>query len=219
MSFDDARKVVLDACLTLADRGYLAGVGGNVALRIDRWHFAVTPSGADYYAMSPEDIPVLTMTDLDVAVGARRPSVESALHARVFLARDDVFASVHTHQPVASAVALLRRSIVVPGAEAASALGPCIETIGYAPSGTSLLVRALGQRLKPNINAYLLGNHGLLCVGPTMQAAIARVGLVERVASRFLENAMPARADSKLHSLARAGLALTKTASTKTGSL
>jgi L-fuculose-phosphate aldolase len=207
MSFDAARKTVLDACLTLADRGYLAGVGGNVALRIDRWHFVVTPSGSDYYAMSPEDLPVLTLTELDVVDGGRAPSVESGLHARVFLERADVFASVHTHQPVASAVALLRRSLPAPDAETARALGPRIETVAYAPSGTSFLVRALGKRLNPDINAYLLANHGLLCVGPTMEAAIARVAMVEQVAGRFLEQALATKPDAPLLTLARAGLA------------
>jgi L-fuculose-phosphate aldolase len=207
MSFAAARRSVLDACLALADRGYLAGVGGNVALRVDRWHFVVTPSGSDYYALVPEDLPVLTLAELEVVDGGRAPSVESALHARVFFERADVLASVHTHQPIASAVALFRRSIPVTDWVSASELGPRLEAVAYAPSGTGLLVNALEKRLSPELNAYLLGNHGLLCVGPTLEATIARVALVEQVAARFLEQALAARSPTPLLTLARAGLA------------
>ena len=40
MRFQDAREAVLATCIDLADRGYLAGTGGNVALRVDDEHLA-----------------------------------------------------------------------------------------------------------------------------------------------------------------------------------
>ncbi|MBW1876451.1 MAG: class II aldolase/adducin family protein, partial [Deltaproteobacteria bacterium] len=51
-----ARENVLATCLALAERGYVAGTGGNVALRADDKHFAVTPSATDYYSMAAADI-------------------------------------------------------------------------------------------------------------------------------------------------------------------
>jgi L-fuculose-phosphate aldolase len=213
MNFETPRRAVIGACRALADRGFLAGVGGNVALRIDQHFFAVTPSGADYYSMSPEDVPVLTLPDLDIVAGRRRPSVESGLHARVFLTRADVQASVHTHQPVASAVALLDTSIPLSDVELRRHLGPRVELVSYAPSGTKFLVNALARRLSPDSNAYLLKNHGLLCVGPTLEAAIERVWLVELAAARFLEEALVEGRSPALHAinaLAREGLAQTK---------
>ena len=48
-SIQRGREIVVDACHTLSSLGYLAGIGGNVALRIgDR--MAVTPSAADYFS-------------------------------------------------------------------------------------------------------------------------------------------------------------------------
>ena len=213
MSFEGPRRAVIDACRALADRGYLAGVGGNLALRIDQHCFAVTPSGADYYTMTPEDVPVLTLAGLELVAGRRRPSVESGLHARVFLSRPDVQASVHTHQPVASAVALLDTSIPLGEVELQKQLGPRVELVSYAPSGTRFLVSALGRRLRPDLNAYLLKNHGLLCVAPTLEAAMERVGLVELAAARFLEDSLQAGGNPALNALAREGLAQTKTRS------
>ncbi len=50
MKFQATRELVVKTCIELADGGYLAATGGNVALRVDQDHFAVTPSAIDYYA-------------------------------------------------------------------------------------------------------------------------------------------------------------------------
>ena len=45
----EERQQVVDLCVTLSRQGYLAATGGNVSLRVDAGHFAVTPSGGDLY--------------------------------------------------------------------------------------------------------------------------------------------------------------------------
>ena len=76
-----ARQAVIDACLRLADLGFLAGIGGNVALRTTNNCFAVTPSAADYYALTADDICVLRLDTLEQVAGEMQPSVESGMHA------------------------------------------------------------------------------------------------------------------------------------------
>jgi len=185
-----ARQQVVDACLRLADRGYLAGTGGNVSLRIDERLFAMTPSGVDYYSMTAGDVCILRLDTLAVEEGGRKPSVERGLHAALLRARPDAASGVHTHQPLASAVALLGVELPVEQGQERLSLGPRVAAVAYAPSGTWLLVRALRRRLRYEVNAYLLRNHGLLCCGPTMAAAIGNAELVERAAARFLRAAM-----------------------------
>ena len=75
--------------------------------QLDAERFAVTPSASDYYAMSPADICILRLDTLEQLAGDGKPSVESGLHARMFKARPDCQASLHTHQPIASAFTLL----------------------------------------------------------------------------------------------------------------
>jgi L-fuculose-phosphate aldolase len=193
------QRLVLDACLRLADRGFLAGIGGNVAARIDERSFAVTPSAADYYTLQPSDICVLDLRTLDPLEANRQPSVESGLHARLLRERNDAFASVHTHQPIASAVALLNLPIELSDEDARSALGPRVEIVPYAPSGTGFLVRAFGKCLRKNINAYLLRNHGLVCAGSTMEQAIANVERVERAAAALLRRHIEALPADRIH--------------------
>ena len=191
--FLDGRRQVVDACLTLADRGYLAGIGGNVAMRLDETHFAVTPSAADYYTMRPEDICVLRLDTLQLIDGALKPSVESGLHAAMLRFHQGAGASVHTHQPLASAVALISRGIPL---HAGDAMGDEVALVGYGPSGTGLLVRALSRRLRPGRLAYLLRNHGVICAASSLDAATASVARIEAAAARLLEDLIGRRPPS-----------------------
>lgn len=200
------RQQVIDACLHLSWAGYLAGTGGNVALRLDEQHFAVTPSATDYFTLTPADIAILRLGDLTQVDGTKPPSVESALHAAVLRARPEAQASVHTHQPLASAVAVL--GVDLPVAPDAIALfgGPTIPAVPYAPSGTGLLVNALRRRLASGRTAYLLRNHGLVACAVSLAEAVALVGRIEETAASFLRTAAAGRAPSPLRDMALAAL-------------
>ena len=180
------RQSVIDACLLLAEQGYLAGTGSNIALRLDAEHFAVTPSAADYYTLNATDIAVLRLDTLAQVAGHMAPSVESGLHAALLRAKPGLHASVHTHQPMASAVALLNVALPLTAAEDIVELGTCVEIVSYAPSGTGMLVRALRKRLRPDTNAYLLRNHGLICGGASLRQATDLVARIEAAAAGFL---------------------------------
>lgn len=170
-----SRQTVVDLCIHLSRLGHLAGTGGNIALRIDAALIAVTPSATDYLTMSAADVCVLRLADLAQVEGQRTPSVESGLHARVLRARPDVQCSIHTHQPIASAWALLGQPLEVPPGPLQASLGPSIPVVGYAPSGTGWLSAKLGRALRRDTNAYLMFNHGVLCCGGTTAAAVQAV--------------------------------------------
>lgn len=186
------KEQVIQACLTLAEAGYLAGTGGNLALRINDELFAVTPSGADYYTLRADDICVLRLDTLQQVEGTLKPSVESAMHACMLRYKRDMQASVHTHQPLASAVALLNIDLPVQDEALRRALGERVAIVPYAPSGTGMLVRALGRRLRADLHGYLLKNHGVICTAPNMTEAIAHVGRIESAAALFLRQRIAA---------------------------
>jgi L-fuculose-phosphate aldolase len=132
----------------------------------------------------------MDLESLAVESGGRKPSIESGLHAALLRFRSDAAAGIHTHQPLASAVALLGVDLPIAEEEARSCLGPRVMAVPYAPSGTWLLVRALRKRLRAEVNAYLLRNHGLICCGPTMAGALSNAERVERAAEGFLRTAI-----------------------------
>jgi L-fuculose-phosphate aldolase len=188
MNFNQARREVVATCLQLADKGYLAGTGGNVACLIDENHFAVTPSAIDYYAMGPEDICVLHLSDLARVAGDRLPSVEHRLHAHVLRVRRDCRASIHTHQPVASAYTLLGRPLEIHDPLHRSILGPNAAFVGYAPSGTGWLASKLQKALHPETDAYLMRNHGVVCCGANLDETVTKVEALEQACIAFFRS-------------------------------
>ncbi|UUY08877.1 class II aldolase/adducin family protein [Pseudomonas sp. J452] len=201
-----ACEQVVRTAVALADQGYLAGVGGNLALRIDAEHFAVTPSASDYYAMAPDDICVLRLSDLKQLAGHGKPSVESGLHACMFKARPDCRASVHTHQPVASAFTLLDRPLPITDDEARRLIGGDVPMCAYAPSGTSWLASNVGKRVRFDLNAYLMRNHGAVCLGASLDDACRVVRLLEQEAVRWFQRALAAQPDNRQFQQALAAL-------------
>jgi len=188
------RQTVVDLCVELSRRGHFSGTGGNIALRVDADHIAVTPSATDYLTMTPADVCVLRLADLAQIEGDGVPSVETGLHARVLRARPDVQASIHTHQPVASACALLGLALEVPPGALQRSLGARVPMVGYAPSGSSWLSSKLARQLRSDTNAYLMRNHGALCCGASTSAALQAVEDLETLSRTHLLRLINARA-------------------------
>ncbi|WP_296271621.1 class II aldolase/adducin family protein [Pseudomonas sp. UBA6323] len=193
-----ARETLVRTAVEMADKGFLAGIGGNLALRIDAERFAVTPSASDYYAMSPADICILRLDTLEQLAGAGKPSVESGLHARMFRARPDCQASLHTHQPVASAFTLLGRALPISGAEARRVIGRQVPMCAYGPSGSGLLSWLVSRRVRPDVNAYLMRNHGAIGIASTFEQAGRVMELLELEARDWFRRALLAQPDNAL---------------------
>ncbi|ALV06909.1 class II aldolase/adducin family protein [Roseateles depolymerans] len=185
MMHASTRQAVVALCLRLSERGYFAGTGGNLMLRIDDVLVAVTPSATDYLTMAPEDVCLLRLADLGVVDGERPPSVETGLHARVMRARPDVGCTIHTHQPLASACALIGEPLEVPRSQHA-VLGRTVPVVGYAPSGTGWLAGKLAAAVRPDRQAWLLRNHGIVCCGRDSTAALEAVEQLEQLARGHL---------------------------------
>jgi L-fuculose-phosphate aldolase len=194
MKFESIRRRVVDMSVLLADRGYFAATGGNLALRADDEHIVVTPSAVDYYQMGPEDICVLRLRDLVKVDGERKPSVETGMHAQLLRRRRDCHASIHTHQPAASALTLLGQPLSVQRAEHQALLGPQILIAGYAPSGTRWLSHKLTRVLREDVNAYLLRTHGAICCGTSAERALQAIAALEALATAHLRERIAARA-------------------------
>lgn len=193
MNHEPERRQVVDLCLQLSHQGFFAATGGNIMLRIDAELVAVTPSATDYLTMQPQDVCVLRLADLAPVDGERTPSVEAGLHAKVLARRPDVVCSIHTHQPIASAAALIGEPLAVP-ASLHWLLGARVPVVGYAPSGSGWLARKLARTLRPELNAYLMRNHGILCCGRGVREAMSAVSALEQLAREHLLNRIRARA-------------------------
>jgi ribulose-5-phosphate 4-epimerase/fuculose-1-phosphate aldolase len=177
---------VVSTCRTLLERGFLKATEGNISVRVPgRELFAVTPSNYDYAKMLGDDICVLDY-DLHRVTGTRKPSIEAGMHAAVYRERPDVNAIVHTHQPYASALALIDKPIPALFDEQVRFLGRGVEIVSYAPSGTSLLKDRVEAKVRNGDNAFILANHGVLVLGGDTERAVHNMALLEKVALDYL---------------------------------
>lgn len=198
-SFLKERQDVADRCRSFAASGYFAGTGGNIGLRLDDIHFAVTPTATDYETMRAEDVVVLRLDTLEQVAGDKKPSVEKGLHQRMLQAWPARRASVHTHQPIASAVALLHETLEWPAGVDRDGMGRHVGLIPYRPSGTGMLVKALGKALRPDTFAYLLASHGVICTAIDLERAADMVRQIEAAAATCLRKRIESKRPADHH--------------------
>ena len=185
-AYDSYKKQVVDTAQSLTRKGFLMATGGNLSVRIlGQKLFAITPSNYDYMKMTPDDVCILDF-ELNRVEGTLPPSVESAMHGAIYQARPDVNAVAHTHQVYASALSLIKSPIPTLFDEQARFLGRTVEIIPYAPSGTGFLRDVVARHVKSHNNAFLMQNHGALCLGHDAERAAHNVEILEKCSLAYL---------------------------------
>ncbi len=185
MSSSDAPRIALCAAgRRLLEADLIAAAEGNLSARLPGGTFLVTPSGVSKATLQPGDLLEIDATGRVVS-GAGRPSTELPMHLAAYAARPDAAALVHAH-PV-TAVGFTIAGIPWPGdlvPEAAVTLGP-VAVAPFAVPGTAEVPASLAPFLAGH-DVLLLSRHGALCLGRTVDEAVWRMELLERVARMAL---------------------------------
>ena len=196
-------------------RGWVANHDGNVSAR-DGVRYLATPTATSKRVIGERDL--LELDPAGKVVGAGKVFGEIGLHLAVYQRRPDVGAVVHAHPPHATAIAcarggaadhVLARPFI---AEAVVSLGPIIPRVPFAPPGEPA-VAALAPWCE-EVDAVLLGGHGVLAWGADLEQAFLRLELIEHLARIALAaaplggpEALPAAAlPALLAARAKAGL-------------
>ena len=169
------RMQMVTAARRLSAMGMNPGRSGNLSARVDTG-FVVTPSGAPYDTLHPDDLVFLSFSG-EHGGGQREPSSEWRLHRDLFVNRPETGAVVHTHSPYATTLACLGRPIPSFHYEVAFAGGHDIRCAPYATFGTQALSDNCREALEGR-KACLLANHGVVALGEDLEQA---VGLAEKV--------------------------------------
>jgi L-fuculose-phosphate aldolase len=171
---EELRQEVTRACHRLARSGLVIASAGNVSARAGGL-VAVTPTGARLADLSAEEVAVV---DLDGALvaGPLEPTSELSLHLAVYR-HYDAGAVVHTHPPMATAVACVADELPCIH-YALLALGGEVRVARYATFGTDDLAASVVDGLEGR-TATLMANHGAVTYGSGLQAAIDATELLE----------------------------------------
>ncbi len=186
------------AARALFRAGLSVGVAGHLSVALAENRMLMNRFGPSFGALRPADICTF---DFDGKVVEHDPSVDPyvndtiALHAVIHRYNPQIAALVHTHPPATVTYGTFRRVPEIYDQESCFLAGD----VGVVEEDYSGLA-ATEDRVRPfaeavgRFAAVILPNHGALTSGPSIQAAMFRMMLLEGTCARNISVAMTAQA-------------------------
>lgn len=160
MILEKERQQIVEYGKRLLTQGLTKGTGGNISIyNRPLGLMAISPSGIDYFEITPADVVIIDL-DGNVVDGDKRPSSEFAMHSILYRNREDINAVVHTHSVFSTVLATLRQGLPASSYLVAYA-GVDVRCADYASFGSIELAENAYLAMKDRYAAFL-ANHGLL---------------------------------------------------------
>ena len=180
MDLTEGKEAVAAFLARCYARGLTTATGGNVSMRMGKT-MLITPSGKDKSSLSADDIAEVRISDGANLTPSLRLSIESDMHRRIYLARPDAGAVVHSHPLFASLFSASGEEIDTAIIAEDWYLLDKVANVPYALMGTEALAEAAAAYAAGH-DALLLENHGAIAVGRTLIEAFDRLECLEQAA-------------------------------------
>ncbi len=184
MDILDRLQELSEAAAELVRRGLVLATGGNVSLRVGE-HVYISPTGARLDALRPETFALVHMAS-GQRLNEHTPSSELPMHLACYRTRPETVAVIHCHPPHIIALASLGWTLPAMTADFLVYMDTLhLPLVPYITPGTENLAAAVAEKLQ-EAPVVLLGNHGIIATGPSVQRALDRVLLAEESARIYL---------------------------------
>jgi L-fuculose-phosphate aldolase len=178
---EQIREDLTKAGKRLHKQGLVVGNAGNISARIPKTdEFLIKPSGVSLEFLKPEELVVVDLQGHKVS-GEMPVSMETPIHAAIYRTRKDAQAVVHTHAPTATAFGIAEREILPLQVEMYMRLPNGVPVIPYERPGSRILAKKIQKKIA-KYDAVILGNHGIVTIGSTIQAACDLNEMIEEAA-------------------------------------
>ena len=177
MLYEAERQQIVEACLSMAEKGLVVGTAGNVSIRVGD-HVVISPSAVPYEEMTAGDVAVVDMDGKQIE-GNYKPSSECPLHLSVY-ANTDAGAITHNHAPASTALGLVVEGEIPLSHYYSALFGGSIRVAPYSTFGTDQLAKDVTVALQGRSGA-LMSNHGAITVGPNLDKALDMLPYLEYV--------------------------------------
>lgn len=182
----EKRCLLVEYGKKLLKSGLVQGTWGNLSIRLDETYMLVTPSGLDYNRLTPLD-------EVKVEIATRewegdlKPTSETAIHCGLYALRPEVGAVIHTHSKYCAVYAAAHMPLEIEDPSLAEIFGTDMLPIAaYGLSGTKKLAGNI-MRVMTTAPGCLMSNHGMLAVGPDIEATFERCLKMEQAAEEGVE--------------------------------
>jgi len=176
------REEMVAICRRMNSSGINQGTAGNLSVRSGDG-FLITPSSLPYDAMTPDDIVEM---DFSGTYAGRRPSSEWRFHRDILKARQDIDVVLHCHSIYATTLACHHKTVPSFHYMTGVAGGTTIRCSRYATFGTQELSDAALEALEGRL-ACLLGQHGQISLGKSMESALWLAVEVETLSRVYVQ--------------------------------
>ena len=174
------KKEVAKWMRRLYKKGLTTSLGGNISVRIDEEHLAITASETDKGSIKAKEIAIVTMDGV-VIDSHNKVSMETGMHLAIYKKRPDVNAIVHAHAPMGSLFAVTKQTVNTKLlAEAYTIIGDP-QMSDYAAPGSDKLASFVAEATE-QAKVVLMANHGVLAVGSSLLQAFDRIEVLENAA-------------------------------------
>lgn len=186
MDIMQAKETVIRAGHELIAAGLIARTWGNISCRISETQFVITPSGRAYDTLTPEEIVLVNIEDLEYE-GEIKPSSEKGIHAACYKLRPEVNFVIHTHQVNASIVSALGMDINNVEGENAQVVGTNLPIASYGLPGTKKLRKGVIDAItRSDAKAAVMAHHGAVCMGVDYDDAFNVAQKVEDICEQYV---------------------------------
>lgn len=186
MEIMQAKELVIRAGKELVASGLIARTWGNISCRISDTQFVITPSGRPYEGLTPEEIVLVNIEDLEYE-GDIKPSSEKGIHAACYKLRPEVNFVIHTHQINASIISALGMDINGVEGENAAIVGDNVPIASYGLPGTGKLRAGVIEAItRSDSKAAVMAHHGAVCMGADYDDAFAVAKTLEDICEKAI---------------------------------
>lgn len=199
MAHESLKEAVHQANLDIVEAGLVELTWGN-ASAVDRKAgvLAIKPSGVNYEAMAPADIPIVSLDTGEVVEGELKPSSDTPTHRVLYRQFSSIGGIVHTHSNYAVSWAQAEQSIPCLGTTHADHFyGPVPVTRRmtddeirdeYEHNTGAVIVECFRERgiSAAEIPGVLVAGHGPFAWGSDVEQAVENAIVLESVARKAL---------------------------------
>ncbi len=181
----ELRQLVKDTGVKLLEENLVQGTWGNISVRLDEDHMLVSPTGLDYNHLEPEDMPIVQISDPSIWSDGKKPTSERKIHAAVLASRPEINACIHSHPVFATIMASCRMPLPAFNEQLKEVMNGDVIVGAYGLPGTGKLKEGTVEAMKGR-NACFMANHGVFCVGETMEDAFNVLRLLEKSVYEYI---------------------------------
>lgn len=186
-SYSEIRNALYATVMEAVSANLIRASAGNISVRTDDGHVAITPAAIKYKQLKPEQIAIVDLQGNHID-GPNRASSETPMHTAILRNCPHINAICHTHSVYGMTFAVLGEEIPMVNLELYVCDAPIPVAPWACPGSTAageVTVDIFNSRRA--LKGLLLRSHGVVAVGSDLEGALAAAMDIETGAQVYYQ--------------------------------